>query len=96
MARRTDLHYRPNTFAQTCLLALNFSLQSGGGPYIPVQVVLPLDRTDFAQIGGHIRVYHYHRFNVPEANFWTVVAVRFLLACVVPVCWLTESTSALS
>ena len=25
MARRTDLHYRPNTFAQTYLLALDFS-----------------------------------------------------------------------
>jgi len=24
MAGRTDLHYRPNTFAQTCLLALGF------------------------------------------------------------------------
>jgi hypothetical protein len=28
------LHQRPNTFAQTCLLPLSFSLQSDGGPYI--------------------------------------------------------------
>ena len=33
------LHQRPNTFAQTCLLALSFSLQSDGGPYIFAQVV---------------------------------------------------------
>ena len=32
------LHQRPNTFAQTCLLALSFSLQSDGGPYMDVQV----------------------------------------------------------
>jgi hypothetical protein len=31
---RCMLHKRPNTFAQTCLLALSFSLQSDGGPYI--------------------------------------------------------------
>ena len=41
MARRIDLHQRPNTFAQTCLLALDFPLQSGGGPYILVQVIYP-------------------------------------------------------
>ena len=34
------LHQRPNTFAQTCLLALTFSLQSDGGPYITSTVIL--------------------------------------------------------
>ena len=32
------LHQRPNTFAQTCLLASAFSLQSDGGPYIFVHL----------------------------------------------------------
>ena len=32
------LHQRPNTFAQTCLLASAFSLQSDGGPYIYVHL----------------------------------------------------------
>ena len=35
------LHQRPNTFAQTCLLALTFSLQSDGGPYIYGHLPLP-------------------------------------------------------
>jgi hypothetical protein len=37
------LHQRPNTFAQTCLLALSFSLQSDGGPYIYGHVIQFLD-----------------------------------------------------
>ena len=33
VARRADLHQRPNTFAQTCLLTHACPLQSRGGPY---------------------------------------------------------------
>ena len=33
LARRADLHQRPNTFAQTIPSPDAFSLQSRGGPY---------------------------------------------------------------
>jgi hypothetical protein len=41
LARRTTLHQRPNTFAQTCLLDQTFPLQSPCGPYIRNRLISP-------------------------------------------------------